>query len=308
MHIKRGRKHINAIKICIAAYCIFNLAGCITINNTTQQQNNTTQQPNDTTQQPNDTTQQPNDTTQQPNDTTQQPPVSTQQPPVRHQQPPVRHQQPPVAVPKITSVSPAIAENGLLTVTLKGSGFDIGAIVEVYDSSGKFLGSGIITKPKQKTSNTIVTSLKIASPGKYVFKVKNPDGHFSNSTSLTIPATQKEEKTAHRFTKEPRILYLGGGNAEVLFERYLSENNVTARRCSYDMKIKFYKNNIIKTVELDDTGMAQLFIEGPEDFVRKLKKKLKGQTAELNGKVVNDAIRENADYYIDGLNLAGIVK
>lgn len=212
----------------------------------------------------------------------------------------------PVTAPTISSISQSPAQNGAHTITLKGSGLDNGAIIEIYSASGKYIGKGILSG-KPHSNQMTVKLMKGLESGKYTVKVKTQDGRFSNTTTLTIPkitkavqqVPQTPQCTGH-FSKKPSVLYLCGGDAEKLLESYLAQNS-GFEKLPYSLKIKFYEKEkdktdlILQSIELGD--MEQLFVESQKDFLEKMKKRLKGRVAELSTTLPDDASRENADYF-----------
>lgn len=210
--------------------------------------------------------------------------------------------------PIINSIIQSPAANGTRTITLKGSGFDNGAAVEIYTTSGKYIGSGILSG-KPHSNQLTVKLMKGLEPGKYTVKVKSPDGRFSNTSTLTIPKTSKPPppQCVGHFSKEPKVIYLGGGDAVKLFERYLGKNSeIKTDTGNFDIKIKFYEKEkaadsiSLQTVWLNDElkdYLRKQMIESWEDFIKIIKKRLKGRVAEPSGTLADDAARENADYF-----------
>ena len=211
-------------------------------------------------------------------------------------------------VPVIISISPLTTEEGNLTLTINGNGLDDEALVEVYDSTGKYIGSGVLSGKLNRRTSDLSKIMKEAKPGKYTVKVKNPNGQYSKPTTLTIneakkskSVQKKSEQCDGNSSENPRVLYLGGGDATKLFERYLSQNSKIESTLPRDIKIKFYQKEketsdlSLQTVVLGD--MEQLFVESQEDFLNKIKKQLKGRVAELTDTLADDAVRENADYF-----------
>lgn len=204
--------------------------------------------------------------------------------------------------PAITSISQPLAQNGARTIKVKGSGFDNGALVEIYSASGKYIGSGILSGKSH--SNQLTVKLPDLKPGKYTVKVKTKDGLFSNATTLTIPKPVPQLQCTGNFSKKPSVLYLGGGDAEKLFERYLTQNSGVEKSLPYSLKIKFYEKKetelVLQTVGLglnDPMGLEQMFVESRKDFLDKLEKRLKGHVAEHSDTLTDDASKENADYF-----------
>ena len=92
------------------------------------------------------------------------------------------------AAPTITSISPTQTTAGTFTLTITGSGFDSGAVDQIYwKADGHFVGKGTV---QSRTSSKIVIteSMSGATPGAYVVKVKNSNGQISNGMTLTIKA------------------------------------------------------------------------------------------------------------------------
>lgn len=217
----------------------------------------------------------------------------------------------PAPAPTISSVSHAPV-NGGRTITLKGSGFDSGAVVEIYSASGKYIGSGILSGKPHSNQMTVKLTKGLES-GKYTVKVKTSDGRFSNATTLTIPKLPKQQalpipQSIHcgNFSKEPKSIYLGGGDTEKLFERYLAENaGIKTDIGNFDIKVKFYEKGeegiSLQTVWLNDANLKDYLrkqlIESWEDFISIIKERLKGHVAERVMSLVDDASKENADYF-----------
>ncbi|MBI4972968.1 MAG: hypothetical protein HZC16_04025 [Candidatus Omnitrophica bacterium] len=216
----------------------------------------------------------------------------------------------PKSAPSITSIRQSPPVNGTFTLTINGSGFDSGAIAQIYNSSGKHIGSGGLSgKPH---NNQMAVKLKDLKSGKYTVKVKNQDGQFSNAITLIIPKPVPPPppipQCTGNFSKEPKIIYLGGGDAIRLFERYLAENSgIKTDTGNFDIKIKFYEKEkaaadiLPQTVCLNDSNvkdylMKSLF-ESWEDFLNEMKKRLKGRVAEFHPMLSDEAIKENADYF-----------
>lgn len=203
----------------------------------------------------------------------------------------------PSPLPTIASISQSPSKNGARTIKVKGSGFDKGVFVEIYSASGKYIGSGILSgKPH---SNQLTVKLPDLKPGKYTVKVKTTDGRFSNATTLTIPKPVTQPQCTGNFSEKPKVLYLGGGDADKLFEHYLSQNRGVEDKLPYTLKVKFYEKKetelILQTISLGE--FEDLFVESRKDFLHRIKKRLNGKVAELTAILADDASKENADYF-----------
>lgn len=215
-----------------------------------------------------------------------------------------------VPQPVIASVSQSTAANGELTLMIKGSELDGGDVVEIYDSSGKYIGSGNLSvSPGSRTNGRIV--MKGVKAGKYTVKIKKTNGQYSKAEPLMVPKPpakkpvpmpKPKEQCSGSFSKEPNVVYLGGGVAANLLDGYLAQQGANKKNISYYLKIKFYTKEADNlnpvTVALDGGGGLEAgFVESPEDFINKIKKKFKGRVAELPPTFVEDALREKADYF-----------
>ena len=89
--------------------------------------------------------------------------------------------------PTITSINPTSAPASNFTLTINGTGFDGGAIEQIY-YAGALVGNGAI---QTRTAGQIVVTeaMATATPGAYSVKVKNSDGTLSNGVGLTINAS-----------------------------------------------------------------------------------------------------------------------
>lgn len=211
-------------------------------------------------------------------------------------------------IPTVEPISPlTYTGDGKIIITIKGSGLDNEAIVEVYDSTGKYIGSGVLSvKPNKKTVD-LSQAMKGANAGKYTVRIKNPNGQYSNNQTLiirkeskpTAVVVKKSKQCSGNLTKKPKVIYLAGDEAAKLFDQYLSQNSGIEKELPRDIKIKFYEKEstdlTLKSVMLGD--MEQLFVESQEDFLNKIKKLLKGRVAELIDTLIDDAAKENADYF-----------
>jgi hypothetical protein len=88
------------------------------------------------------------------------------------------------ATPVVTSITPTSVPASTFMLTINGTGFDGGAIDQIY-YGGALVGNGVI---QNRTSAQLVVQEGMASatPGAYTVKVKNSDGTLSNGVSLTI--------------------------------------------------------------------------------------------------------------------------
>lgn len=213
-------------------------------------------------------------------------------------------------IPTVESISPLnITTDGKITITIKGSGLDNEAIVEVYDSTGKYIGSGILSGTSSRRTSDLSKTMKGVKAGKYTVRIKNTNGQYSNKQTLIIREAQKNtssiasksKQCIGSLSKKPKALYLGGGEATKIFERYLSQNSGVESELPRDIKIKFYEKEkettdlSVQTIMLGD--MEQMFVESQEDFLNKIKKQLKGRVAEFVPTLVDDAAKGNADYF-----------
>jgi murein DD-endopeptidase MepM/ murein hydrolase activator NlpD len=94
----------------------------------------------------------------------------------------------PALQPQIGQVRPTSVVGSAFTVTIDGSSFDPGgAIDQVYQPNGSFMGKGAIVS---RSSSRIVVneSMAGAAPGTYTIRVKNPSGVLSNAASIRLYA------------------------------------------------------------------------------------------------------------------------
>jgi len=155
---------------------------------------------------------------------------------------------------------------------------------------------------------------------RYWIRVKNPSGNYSQKIELNLPKQpsptpsptptptptptqlplQPPEKCTKSFSKEPHVIYLGGGDAEKLFDRYLSQNCGIGNSLPKEVVIKMYVKDEKGTMAQVPVGlgdMEQLFVESQDDFLAKLKKRLRGKTAEYSPALPNEAAKDHADYF-----------
>ena len=88
--------------------------------------------------------------------------------------------------PPLSSISPSSVVGSTFTLTATVTGFDAGgAVVEIYQPNGSFMGNGTVTS-RSTTQLVTIQSMAGAAPGAYTVKVKNPDGQRSNGVTLTL--------------------------------------------------------------------------------------------------------------------------
>ena len=182
-------------------------------------------------------------------------------------------------------------------------------VAELYDSSEKRIWSGNLSG---KRLTVDAKTIKNNKGGKYTLKLRNQNGQYSKAIPLVVPkpipklvklkpVSPKRAECESEIANKPSVLYLGGGDAVKLFERYLAKNSGVESRLSYAFKVKFYsKSNeaaelSLQTAQLGD--MEQMFVESPDDFLNKLRKQMKGKAAEFVVTLAEDAKAENADFF-----------
>jgi hypothetical protein len=90
--------------------------------------------------------------------------------------------------PVITSVSPLSTQAGTFNLTINGSGFDPGAIDQIYwAADGHFVGHGKVLS-RSATQLVVQEAMTGASPGAYIAKVLNADRLLSTGVSFTVTA------------------------------------------------------------------------------------------------------------------------
>ncbi len=206
------------------------------------------------------------------------------------------------ASPHISSVRHFIGQDNGHSLIVVGSGLAEGAAAEVRTPEGRLLGSVVLTGEKDK--RTALLPFTISGSDEYIVKVANPDGRQSNAISFTLSQTETEvghvspDRCDSDITGASKTLYLGGGDAEKLFDRYLSLESDLASRVPYQLKIKFYQQDnselTMKTVNLGE--FEDLFLESRADFLEKMRKRLRGNVAVLNPALPANAVREKAHY------------
>lgn len=208
-----------------------------------------------------------------------------------------------VSPPVIGSITQSLTKGReTISFTISGQGFDSGASVEVYNSSNKLVWSGPVRDGQQSAKELQVAVSQFVRdipPGKYVIKVKNSDGKYSSAKEFTVIAPPNS--CVGNFSVRPKVLFLGGGDAASLFERYLSQKPEIENDLPRDLKIKFYKRGetnsdpSLQTVAMGD--MEVLFVEGQRDYVNKLKKQLIGKVAEYVPTLPDEAQKGLGDYF-----------
>lgn len=91
-----------------------------------------------------------------------------------------------VCTPTLNSISPSSVIGSTFTLTANGNCFDgAGAVVEVYQPNGSFMGNGTVTS--RSTTQIVTTqSMAGAAPGTYTIKILNSNGLRSNGLGLTL--------------------------------------------------------------------------------------------------------------------------
>lgn len=89
------------------------------------------------------------------------------------------------AAPTISSISPSSVTASTFTLTINGSNFDSGAVDQVYNPSGTFIGQGTIVS-RSSTQIVVTEAMGGTGAGNYTVKVKNSNGQLSNGATLNI--------------------------------------------------------------------------------------------------------------------------
>ncbi|MBI5192265.1 MAG: PD40 domain-containing protein [Nitrospirae bacterium] len=89
------------------------------------------------------------------------------------------------SIPNITSINPSLIGTGTFNLTIDGVNFDSGAVEQVYNTDGTFMGHGAI-KSRTASQIVVVEYMNGVTPGDYTVYVKNSDGQWSNGVTLTI--------------------------------------------------------------------------------------------------------------------------
>lgn len=207
-------------------------------------------------------------------------------------------------IPIVSEIKPAPFVKGARTFTIKGNYLDSETIVEIYNSSGNIVAS---SRLKKSGNEQVADFGKNLDAGNYTVKIKSKDGLSSNSVPITIPKlptppkpTSPVEKCTGSLPQKLSVLYLGGGDAKKLFESFLSQHS-EKKDIDYSLMIKFYEKGkdtadlTLQIIKLDD--MESAFVESPEDFLEKIKKRLQGKVAEFSETLIEDAGRDNAGYF-----------
>ncbi len=210
----------------------------------------------------------------------------------------------PMPAPSIGSVRQSDVRNGVPTITINGDGFEGGTVVELYEASGRALGSATVVS---MTNDRIVLKLANVGDGEYAVQVRKPNGAVSNAAKLVLkrpalkprpPRSPAPDPCSAKTTRRPSVVYLGGGDAGSLFDNYLARNSEGEANAPYGLKVKFYEKEgsslALRTKGLSD--MQQLFVESREDFFEKIRNLLSGKVAESDPALRESAEKEGADY------------
>lgn len=207
------------------------------------------------------------------------------------------------AAPRIDSINYITEPNGVHVIELAGSGFEDGAVAEVLAANGRL----VATVASKGDSYTRAAELpnSIADVGTYELRIKNPNGQLSNSASLSVVLSDQDlsrkdpKRCMADLTGSPMTLYLGGGDAEKLFEQYMTQDADLAGKLPYRMKVKFYEQGdsegALQVVSLGE--FEDLFVESRNDFMERLKRQLRGRNAVLAPALQDDAAREKAHLF-----------
>ncbi|MFN4896541.1 MAG: hypothetical protein ACK5HO_12205 [Pseudomonadota bacterium] len=206
------------------------------------------------------------------------------------------------SAPSISEVRHLLADDGSHRVEVLGSDLRDGAVAEIYNEVGGLLGS--VALAGDGTRRTATLPPNMARVGEYKITVSNPDSRYSNMARLSIVEPQPEivpptpSPCDSDLSGSASTVYLGGGDAEKMFERYLAQSSDVAGKIPYRVKIKFYQQEaadlVLQTVSLGE--FEDLFLESRNDFFEKMKKRLRGKTAVFNPSLKDEAARENAHY------------
>jgi hypothetical protein len=205
--------------------------------------------------------------------------------------------------PRIGSIKHWIAEDGTQRIEVTGSGFDDAAVAEVRDSTGHLVGAVELSGDKVRRTGVLPSS--IAGKGPLDVRIRNLNGQYSRQASISIsviaeklPPTNKRQ-CGGDLSGSPMTLYLGGGDAEKIFDQYLMQDADKGGKLPYRMKVKFYEQQgaerALQVVNLGE--FEDLFVESRNDFLEKLKKRLRGRQALLTPELEQDAAQEKAQYF-----------
>ena len=204
--------------------------------------------------------------------------------------------------PRIDAINQTTVTDGT-GIELVGSGFEDGAVAELLAANGSIIGS--VAVAGDAVRRTAVLPASITNVGSYEVRIRNINGQYSNLASFSlVPSTQEQsqaepDQCSSDLTGSSMTLYLGGGDAEKLFDRYMAQDSDITGKLPYRMKIKFYEQHGSE-LALQVVGLGEfedLFVESRNDFFERLKKQLRGRTAELTPAVQQDAAKEKAQYF-----------
>jgi N-acetylmuramoyl-L-alanine amidase len=91
------------------------------------------------------------------------------------------------SAPRISSVSPTSVLGGEFSMTILGTGFDAGAVAQVYQANGVFMGTAAVSS-RSSTRLVVRPSMAGAAPTSYGVRVRNANGEQSNSVSFSLYA------------------------------------------------------------------------------------------------------------------------
>lgn len=210
---------------------------------------------------------------------------------------------------------------------IEGEGLKGGDLVELYDQEDVLIGTGKLKRYVDGSTAANSNQDALDSPRVFkvklnsaklpagTYKVKVKHGLYSPAVPLDVkfsktkvikavvkptvtPLVEKDmEPCTGTFTAHAKTLYLAGGDALYLFDRYLMTPGIE-KALRNDLEIRFYQTGedghlILQKKSLD--AMVIGFLENHDDLIFKLRELLKGQTAELVPKVFETAKVEGAD-------------
>ena len=126
----------------------------------------------------------------------------------------------PMPAPSIGSVRQSDVRNGVPTITINGDGFEGGTVVELYEASGRALGSATVVS---MTNDRIVLKLANVGDGEYAVQVRKPNGAVSNAAKLVLkrpalkprpPRSPAPDPCSAKTTRRPSVVYLGEATRE----------------------------------------------------------------------------------------------
>lgn len=205
--------------------------------------------------------------------------------------------------PSIHSINYVTAADGRHVIEFTGSGFENGDIAEIRSANGGLLGSVDLEGDSVRRAG--VVQFPIADVGSHQVRIKNSHGQYSNSANLSIRDSEPAQPAAPTkhcsadLAGSPTTLYLGGGDAEKLFEQYVTQDADIVGKLPYRMKIKFYEQEgpelALRVVSLGE--FEDLFVESRSDFLERMKKQLRGRNAVSTPALQEDAAREKAQFF-----------